>query len=171
LAIRIGAVFKLGMIASLLLLAAAGAGYYVLVYLPQRDAHYLRKFEKALADAAKRAAQLRVLAQQQELDQRLSAEEAAAETSYQGCLGSAAAVHDASWAAECKHLAEKTEQDRAECLSKLNLSKAYCEASYASRDASPKCTLPDEIASVLDADLERARFRCVRERKAAEKSR
>jgi hypothetical protein len=165
LARRIGAIFKLGMIASLLI-APCGAGYYYAVYMRQRDGGLDagRRLEQALADAAaRRAAQLRVLAQAQETVQRQSAVQTSAQNRYQACLSGVAATHDASWAAECKRLAEKTEQNRANCLSKLNLPKAYCDASYAPREASPNCTLPDEISTVLDADLAQARHRCVRE--------
>ncbi len=104
---------------------------------------------------------------QQQDQQPVPAAKAAAEVRYQACVSGAAATHDAAWAAECKRLADQTEQDRANCLSKLNLPKAYCDASYAARDASANCTLPDQIASVLDAALEQARYRCVREREGA----
>ena len=109
-----------------------------------------------------------LLAQQQDRQQPLpSATKAAADIGYQACVSGAVAIRDTAWAAECKRLADQTEQDRANCLSKLNLPKAYCDASYAARDASAGCTLPDQIASVLDAALEQARYRCVREREAA----
>ena len=108
-----------------------------------------------------------LLAQQRDLQQPQSAEKAA-EIPYQACLSSASATHDASWAAACKRLAEKTQQDRADCLSKLNLPKTYCDASYPPRGASANCTLPDEIATVLDAALAQARYGCVRAREGAE---
>ena len=104
-----------------------------------------------------------LLAQQRDWEQSQSAEKAA-ETPYQACLSSASATHDASWAAACKRLAEKTQQDRADCLSKLNLPKTYCNASYPPRDGSANCTLPDEIATLLDAALAQARYGCVRQR-------
>ena len=107
-----------------------------------------------------------LLAQQQD-GPLPSATKAAADSGFQACVSAAAALHDAAWTAECKRLADQTEQDRANCLSKLNLPKAYCDASYAARDASANCMLPDQIASVLDAALEQARYRCVREREAA----
>lgn len=108
-----------------------------------------------------------LLAQQQDGQPLSSATKATADIGYQACLSGAAAIHGAAWAAECKRLADQTEQDRANCLSKLNLAKAYCDTSYATRDASAKCALPDQIASVLDAALKQARYRCVREREAA----
>jgi hypothetical protein len=49
----------------------------------------------------------------------------------------------------------------------LNLSKAYCEASYPARDGSAHCALPDALATVIDAALARSRNRCLREREAA----
>jgi hypothetical protein len=92
-----------------------------------------------------------------------AARESAAQSAYETCVNNATAVHDASHAIECKRLAEQTEHDRADCLGKLNLSPTYCDVSYPPRDASPNCTLPAENATVIDAALERARYRCARE--------
>jgi hypothetical protein len=97
-----------------------------------------------------------------------SAPQSAADRQYQACLASAGAAHDAARAAECKRLADQTEADRAKCLDKLNLPKIYCDASYAPRDPAPACTLPDQAATVLEAELVQARFRCARERKGEE---
>jgi hypothetical protein len=168
-----GAFLKLGMIASLLVslfLAASGVGYYYAIYLPQRGARLEqeRATEKARAEVELRFRQQRLLAQQQESEQRRALARATAETRYQACIDDAAAVHDASWAAECKNLADKTGKDRDNCLLTLKLPAAYCDASYPTRDASPKCTLPLEVGTVLDAALERGRYRCQREREAAE---
>ncbi len=96
-----------------------------------------------------------------------AAHESAAQTAYEACVNNATAVHDTSHAAECKRLAEQTEQDRADCLGKLKLPPTYCDASYPARDGSPNCTLPAENATVIDAELERARYRCARESQAA----
>ena len=87
---------------------------------------------------------------------------------YQACLASAGTAHDTARAAECKRLADQTDTDRATCLDKLKLPKIYCDASYAPRDSSPTCALPDQAASVLDAELAHARFRCTRERRGEE---
>lgn len=87
---------------------------------------------------------------------------AADDRQYQACLAGAVTVHDDARAAECKRLADRTDSDRDNCLIRLNLPKIYCDASYAPRDPAPNCTLPDEVASVIDADLARARFRCAR---------
>lgn len=136
--------------------ASSGGGYYFAVYVPQRDAE---------RDNAQGLAPARLLAQQQDQE----GNKAAAESIYQACLSSARATHDAAWAAECKSLAEKTQQDHADCLAKLNLPKAYCDASYPARESSANCRLPDEIATVLHADLAQARYRCLREREGAER--
>ena len=177
LAARIGAGFRLGVAAALLLLllAVAGGGYYYAVYAPPVAApDNARALEQARAEALKRVAQRRLLAQQQEQEQeqraaaQRQAAQAAAQAAYQACLTGAAATRDASQAAECKRLADKTAADRADCLGKLKLPQVYCEASYPARDAAPDCTLPAEIATVLDAAVERARYRCERESKAAE---
>jgi hypothetical protein len=97
-----------------------------------------------------------------------SAPQAAAERRYQACVASAGALHDAARAAECKRLAEQTDSDRTNCLDKLKLPKIYCDASYAPRDAAATCMLPDQVATVIDAELAHARFRCARQRNAEE---
>jgi len=109
-----------------------------------------------------------LLAQQLDQDQRAAAQKAAAQAAFEACLHGAAVTRDASQAAECQRLADKTAADRADCLGKLKLPQAYCEASYPAREAGPDCTLPAEIATVIDAAAERARYRCERESKAAE---
>ena len=91
----------------------------------------------------------------------------AAELRYQTCLNNVGAAHDASWADNCKSLAQKVAAAHADCLEKLKLPKTYCDASYGPRDASPHCALPADIATVLDADLALARDRCGQENKAA----
>ena len=68
-------------------------------------------------------------AQQQDGQPIPSATKAAADIGYQACVSGAAAIHDTAWTAECKRLADQTEQDRANCLSKLNLPSAYCDVS------------------------------------------
>jgi len=168
LAAKIDALFKLSMIASLLL-AASGVGYYYAVYLPGRDAQLdgERALEKTRAYAQKRAAQVQLASEQRELELRRSVEKAAAESRYQTCLNSASAAHDASWAAECKRIAEKVIGDHAACLSKSKLSQGYCDAAYRARDGSPNCTLPLAIATELDGGLNKARKRCLQERQAA----
>jgi hypothetical protein len=94
--------------------------------------------------------------------------QAEAHHEYQACLSSAGAIHDATRVAECKRLADQTESDRANCLDKLNLPKSYCDAAYPPRDPAATCALPDKVASVIDAELAHARFRCARELKGEE---
>lgn len=96
-----------------------------------------------------------------------TAAELAGQTAYEACVNNATAVHETLHTAECKRLADQTEQDRADCLGKLKLPPTYCDASYPARDGSPNCTLPAENATVIDAELERARYRCARESQAA----
>jgi hypothetical protein len=131
LALRIGAAFIVGLVASLPLVGTAGSYGYA-------------------AGESESAAQ------------------SAADRQYQACLANAGTAHDTARAAECKRLADKTDTDRANCLDKLKLPKIYCDASYAPRDSSPTCALPDQAATVLDAELAHARFRCARERKGEE---
>jgi hypothetical protein len=166
LAASVNLVLKLSVIVSLLI-ASCGVGYYYAVYLPHRDAQLdsERAQEKARAEVEKKHAE-HLAAEQRKSEQR-QADAKAAETRYQSCLNSANATHDTSWAAECKHLAEKAASDHAECLSKPRLSKGYCDTAYRMRDGSRNCTLPVKVAADLDGDLNSARNRCLRERKAA----
>ena len=89
------------------------------------------------------------------------------EHAYRACLEKASAAHDASWAAECKRIAEKDREHHNACISKLKLSKSFCDASYKPRDASPNCRLSGRVASVLNASLQHARRRCRLEKHAA----
>jgi hypothetical protein len=86
---------------------------------------------------------------------------------YQACVAAAAAAHDASWATECKRVNERDRADYDNCLDKLKLPKTYCDSSYVIHDGAPTCALPPVIATVIDAALERARYRCVDQSKAA----
>jgi hypothetical protein len=90
-----------------------------------------------------------------------------APTAYLACVNKASAVHDAARAAECKRLAEVTVRNRADCVDTLKLPPAYCNASYPPRDSSADCILPGQVATVIDAALEQARYRCVRQNEAA----
>ncbi len=159
---------KLSVIVSLLL-ASSGVGFYYGVYLPRRDTQLEseHKQEKVQAEAQKHAAQERSVAEHKKVEQRQAEMKASAEAHYQTCLNKANAGHETSWAAECKHLAEKARTDHAECLTKPKLPKGYCDASYRLRDASPNCVLPQKVATGLDGDLSQARNRCQRERRAA----
>jgi hypothetical protein len=162
-----GASLRLGLVVALLLLAVCGGGYYYTVYAPPIAVHdNARALSEARTEAEKRAAQQHLA--QQFAQQRVVAQKAAAQAAYQDCLQSAAATRDSSQAAECQRLADKTAADRDSCLGKLKLPQAYCDASYPVRNAAADCTLPAEIATVIDAALERARYRCERENKAAE---
>jgi hypothetical protein len=162
------ALFKLGLIASLLL-TSSGVVYYRAVYLPDRDAQrdHERVAEETLSYAQKRAAQERAATERRELQQRQAAEQAAAETRYQSCIERAGANRHASWTTACKSLADKAVADHASCLTKSKLPQGYCDAAYRPRDGSPTCVLPVAIAADLDSGLTLARKRCVLERAAA----
>jgi hypothetical protein len=164
---RFGAVLKFGILVAVL--ASSGIGFYYAVYVPRRDAalESERIAEEVRAEAERRTAQQRLLARQAAAAQRLADAEAAAQTRYQACLASAGAAHDASWAGECKQIADKTRQDHDNCSTKLHLPASYCDSAYVAGDDSPNCTLPTEIATVLDAALQRARNQCQRDNQAA----
>jgi hypothetical protein len=161
--------FKLALAASVAL-AASAVVLYEAVYLPFRESRLAeeRLREREQAEARKRAEAMRLLAQQQDAGDRQAAQNAAAQARYQSCFGTATAAHDSAWAAECKRRANQIRQNHDDCLAKLKLPQSYCDTAYVSGDASPQCTLPGEIATVIDADLERARNRCLRESQAAQ---
>jgi hypothetical protein len=168
LAANLNALLKLSVIVSLLL-ASSGVGYYYAFYLPARDAlrDTERQMEKFRAYGQMRAEQERMALQQRLWRQQQTAAKAVADDRYRTCLSNASADHDASWAAQCKSIADKAVTDHANCLGMPKLSKAYCDAAYRARDGSANCTLPLQIASDLDGDLNSARNRCLRERNAA----
>jgi len=159
---------RLSVVVSVLLASSAIAYHYAL-YLPRRDAQLDTEWkqEKAQAEDRKRVAQDRSAGEQKKFEPRQADSKAAAEARYQACLNKANANHETSWAAECKHLAEKAQVDRAECLTKPKLPKGYCDTAYRPRDGSANCVLPQKVATNLDGDLNDARNRCQRERRAA----
>jgi hypothetical protein len=89
------------------------------------------------------------------------------EHAYQACLEKASAAHDTAWAAECKRIAEERRQNHDACISELKLPKSFCDASYKPHDVSPNCRLWGRLASVLNADLQHARRRCMHEKHPA----
>jgi hypothetical protein len=167
LAARIDALLKLSVIGSLLL-ASSAVAYYYAVYLPQRDAEQDRQssLQKLHVYGQKRADQERSAAQQRETEQRHAEAKEGAGIRYQNCVDGARINHETSWAAACKHLADKAVQNHSDCLSVPNLPQGYCDAAYGSRDSSANCTLPAEMAADLDAALNAARKACVQERNA-----
>lgn len=167
-AARIDVLFKLGIVASLLI-AASGVAYYYVLYLPGRDARLEQEHasEQLMAYGQMRAQEVRSAVERQQADQHQAVERAQASVRFQTCLEAARARHDAAWATACKHLAEQAVREHAGCLTKSNLSQVYCDAAYRMRDGSADCTLPVEAATDLDGELNAARNRCLRERNAA----
>jgi hypothetical protein len=168
LATKLNLLFKAGLIAAPLL-ASSGAGYYYLVDLPARDT---QQNEQRLAEALHvygrhRAETARAIAEQQHTEQRLAAAKAAAESRYETCLSGASAAHDAAWSEACQRLADQALEDRGNCLANKKLPQGYCGAAYRSRDASPHCILPADVATAIDGNLTIARNQCRQQRNAA----
>jgi hypothetical protein len=157
---KLGASLKFGVVA-LAALAASGIAVYYTLYLPFREAQLAN--ERLLEEARRHAAENRLLAQEQDAQEHQAAAKAAAQARYQSCVAAAQGNHDTVWAAECKRRSEQIRQDHDDCLNKLKLPQTYCDTSYVVRDDSPTCTLPGTIGTVFDADLERARNRCLRD--------
>jgi cell division septation protein DedD len=163
------AVFKLTIVASVLL-ASSSVGYYYLVYLPHRDEPQ-RVLERFRAAGEKRAEQEQLLFEQRASEQR-AAEQRAAEVRqalekanrYQACLTRATDSYNASRLAACNRPREKIIKDRDDCI-KLGFAEKVCAMAHVVREASPNCTLPRAVALSLDADVEKARDRCLEEDK------
>jgi hypothetical protein len=168
LATKLKQLLPISLIAALLL-ASSGVGYYYAVYLPARNA---QQNEQSLAEALhaygrQRAEAVRAVTEQQHTKQRLAADKAAAESRYATCLSSASATHDAAWSDACRRLADQALEDRGNCLANKKLPQGYCGAAYRSRDSSPHCILPADVASAIDGNLTVARNQCRQQRNAA----
>ena len=167
-ATKLNLLLKIGLIAAPLL-ASSGAGYYYAVYLPARDT---QQNERRLGEALHiygrhRAEAARAIAEQQHKERRLAAATAAAESRYETCLSGAGATRDAAWSEACQRLADQALEDRGNCLANKKLPQGYCSAAYRSRDASPHCILPAEVATAIDGALTLARNQCRQQRNAA----
>jgi hypothetical protein len=170
---KIDAILKLSVVASVLL-ASSSVGYYYLVDLPHRDAQFEpeRVLEKLRAAAKKRAEQEQLFFEQQASEQRAAEQQAVEERQalekgnrYQVCLSRATDNYNASRLAACNRPREKIIKDRDDCI-KLGFSKEVCAMAHVVREASPNCTLPRAVALALDADVEKARDRCLEEDRA-----
>jgi hypothetical protein len=169
---KIGAILRLSVVASVFL-ASSSAGYYYLVYLPQRDAQFepQRVLERFRAAAEKRAEREQLLFEQKVSEQRAAEQQAIEEQQasekanrYQACLIGAADNYNASRLAACNRPREKIIKDQDDCV-KLGFSRKVCAMAHVVREVSPNCTLPRTVALALDADVEKARDRCLEEDK------
>ncbi len=101
---------------------------------------------------------------------------AAQRLAQQQCAEAAFLFHDVRWAAACMVLAEQDEWKHAACLNdpaiaaNPQLGKDYCDKTFALRDGSPECDLPDARAASLHALLRDAEEKC-RAEALAEKTR
>ena len=164
---KIDVILKLSVVASVLL-ASSSVGYYYSVYLPQRDEPQ-RVLERFRAYAEKRAEQEQLLFEQRASEQRAVEQRAAEERQAlekanrrQACLSRATDNYNASRLAACNRPREKITKDRDDCV-KLGFSIEVCAMAHVVREPSPNCTLPRSVALALDADVEKARGRCVEE--------
>jgi hypothetical protein len=98
-------------------------------------------------------------AEQQALEERQALEKA---NRYQACLGRATDNYNASRLTACNRPQEKIIKDHDDCI-KLGFSKKVCDMAHAVRETSPNCALPRAVALALDADVEKARDRCLEE--------
>jgi hypothetical protein len=167
---KIDAILKLSVVASVLL-ASSSVGYYYLVHLPHQDAQFEpeRVLERLRAAAKKRAEQEQLLFEEQASEQRAAEQQRVEERQtlekanrYQACLSRATDNYDASRLAACNRPREKILKDRNNCI-ELGFSEKVCATAHVVREASPNCTLPGPVALSLDADVEKARDRCLQE--------
>jgi cell division septation protein DedD len=165
---KMDAFLKLSVVVSVLL-ASSSVGYYYLVHLPHRDAQFEpeRVLERLRAAAKKRAEQEQLLFEQQASERRAAEQQALEERQalekanrYEACLSRATDNYNASRLAACNRPREKIIKDRDNCI-KLGFSEKVCAMAHVVREASPNCTLPRAVALSLDADVEKARDRCL----------
>jgi len=167
LASKIDAILKVSIVVSVVFVSCS-VGYYYLVYLPQRDEPQ-RVLERFRAYAEKRAEQEQLLFEKKASEQRVVEQRAAEERQalekanrHQACLSRATDNYNASRLAACNRPREKITKDRDDCV-KLGFSIEVCAMAHVVREPSPNCTLPRSVALALDADVEKARVRCLEE--------
>jgi hypothetical protein len=169
---KIDAVLKLSVVVSVLL-ASSSVGYYYLVHLPHRDAQFEpeRVLERLRAAAKKRAEEELFFFEQQASERRAAEQQAVEERQalekadrYQACLSRATDNYNASRLVACNRPREKIIKDRDNCI-ELGFSEKVCAMAHVVREASPNCALPRAVALSLDAEVEKARDRCVEEAK------
>jgi hypothetical protein len=172
LAIKIGAILKVSVAASVLL-ASSSVGYYYLVYLPHRDAEAERVLERLRAAEKKHVEQGQSLFERQASEQRAAEQKATEErlalekaNSYQACLSRATDKCNASRLATCNRPREKIIKDRDDCI-KLGFSEKVCAMAHVAPESSPNCTLPRAVALPLDAEVKKERDRCREEESTA----
>jgi hypothetical protein len=164
----IDVVFKLSIVAAILLVSSS-VGYYYVVYLPSRDARLdeERRLDIARAEAEKRAEQERVLAEQRALEQRQTLEKVAAQVRYDACQNRATANYSASWATSCKRIADNNLKKRADCIktASSDYMRSTCNDIW-KVDPGPNCTLPRALGTDIEQEMVRAQDRCLQESKA-----
>jgi hypothetical protein len=175
LAARSDAILKFSIAASLLL-ASSSFGYYYLIYVPQRDVQFepqrvLERFRAAAEKRAESAEQELSLFEQKVSEQRAAEQRAAEERQafekanhYQSCLSRAADNYNASRLAACNRSREKIITDQDDCFH-LGFSRNVCAMAHVVPEVSPSCTLRRTVRLALDADLEKARDRCLEDDK------
>ncbi|OKO85317.1 hypothetical protein AC629_19380 [Bradyrhizobium sp. NAS80.1] len=150
---------------ALSLLGAAGSvGYYYAVYLPARDVQMdnERRLDKARSEIARKAAEERAQQDRDAADQRQAQERAATQIRYEACIIRTESSYSATWATNCKSVAERARKQRAACT----LAPASCDSIYPTPDSGPNCSLPSGIASSLEVTLQQGKDRCLQESKA-----
>jgi cell division septation protein DedD len=172
LARKIDAILKRSVVASVLG-ASSPVGYYYLVHLPRQDAQLESEqvLERLRTAAQKRAEQELSLFEQKVSEQRAAEQKAAEERQalekanrYQACLSRATDSYNASRLAACNRTREKIIKDQDDCFN-LGFSRNVCAMAHVVPEPSPSCTLPRTVRLALDADVEKARDRCVEEDK------
>ena len=84
---------------------------------------------------------------------------------YRACLSRATDSYNISRLAACNRAREKIIKDQDDCFN-LGFSRNVCAMAHVVPEASPNCTLPRTVRLALDADVEKARDRCLEEDKS-----
>ena len=101
-------------------------------------------------------------AQQEAMEKRQALEKA---NRYEACLSRATDGYAASRLAACNRPREKIIKDQDDCV-KLGFSRNVCAMAHIVPEASPNCALPRTVTLALDADVQKARDRCLSEDRA-----
>jgi cell division septation protein DedD len=98
-------------------------------------------------------------AEQKMAEERLALEKA---NRYHACLSRATDSYNTSRSAACNRAREKIIKDQDDCFN-LGFSREVCAMAHVVPEASPNCTLPRTVKLALDADVQKARDRCLEE--------
>jgi len=140
---------KLAILSSVLLVAFS-VFYYLVIYMPHKEAALLKlQKEEQVAKELKEA---------QEKSARES-EAAMNEARLNMCLSDTREDYENNWANSCKAGAERQQRGLQDCLNS-GLDRNYCSSVWRAADGGPNCSLPRETARRWNDSLKEAKNEC-----------